>query len=142
LYRTVCAWIDPQDVDRVLAAPVDVIIDEETVLQPDVLVLPEGTRVTKRSYRIPLPIWVAEVLSPSTATRDRGAKLRIYGGAGVKEAWLLDPDGEAVEVHDLRLGKSASFGRDDIARSAVLDGFAVPVADLFPVADLPSSSSR
>jgi Uma2 family endonuclease len=37
------------------------------------------------------------VLSPSTAARDRGAKRRIYQGAGVAEYWIVDLDARLVE---------------------------------------------
>ena len=42
--------------DRVLIAPTDVVLDEETVLQPDLLVLPTGTRASRRPWRIPAPV--------------------------------------------------------------------------------------
>lgn len=38
-----------------------------------------------------------EVLSPSTAPRDRGAKRRIYQNAGVGEFWIVDLDARLVE---------------------------------------------
>jgi len=119
--------------DRILFAPTDVVLDEETVLQPDLLVLPEGTRATKRPWRIPAPIWIAEVLSPKTAERDRGVKLRLYARLGVKEAWLVDPDTETIEVRDLTTGTAALFRAGERATSRVLPGFAVDVAGLFEV---------
>ena len=36
------------------------------------------------------PDWVCEVLSPSTASIDRGRKLRIHAEAGVADAWLVN----------------------------------------------------
>ena len=42
---------------------------------------------------------VVEVLSPDSAERDRGVKLREYAAAGVQEYWLLDPDAERIEVY-------------------------------------------
>ena len=43
---------------------------------------------------------VVEVLSPDSAARDRGVKLRDYAAAGVQEYWLLDPEAERIEVYD------------------------------------------
>ena len=43
---------------------------------------------------------VVEVLSPDSAERDRGVKLRDYAAAGVQEYWLLDPETERIEVYD------------------------------------------
>lgn len=45
------------------------------------------------------PDWVCEVLSPSTAAKDRVLKLPRYGKAGVGWAWIVDPDHETVEVY-------------------------------------------
>ncbi len=44
------------------------------------------------------PDWVCEILSPSTARRDRGEKLPIYAGAGVGHAWIVDPVACTLEV--------------------------------------------
>ncbi|MCB9762178.1 MAG: Uma2 family endonuclease [Alphaproteobacteria bacterium] len=44
------------------------------------------------------PDWICEVLSPSTAPLDRARKLPIYGQAGVRWAWLVDPIARTLEV--------------------------------------------
>jgi Uma2 family endonuclease len=121
---------------RVLGSRTEVVAwveGEENVLQPDILVLPEGTRPTGRDWKAPTPVWVAEVLSPSTAKRDRGIKLRLYAAAGVREAWLVDPDTETVEVVDLVAGGHRTFPKGARADSSAIPGFAVDVAGLFAV---------
>jgi Uma2 family endonuclease len=47
------------------------------------------------------PDWVCEVLSPSTASLDRGKKLAIYARQGVAHVWLVDPQIETLEVFAL-----------------------------------------
>ncbi|WP_420440395.1 Uma2 family endonuclease [Candidatus Palauibacter sp.] len=44
------------------------------------------------------PDLAVEILSPSTASRDRGLKLRLYERQGVREYWIVDPDENAVDV--------------------------------------------
>ena len=44
------------------------------------------------------PDWVCEILSPSTASYDRGAKARIYAGWGLGHYWLPDPDRKSLEA--------------------------------------------
>ena len=39
-----------------------------------------------------------EILSPTTAGRDRGVKLKLYKQHGVTQYWIVDPDAEAIEV--------------------------------------------
>lgn len=47
------------------------------------------------------PDWVCEILSPSTVARDRMRKMRIYAEAGVRHAWLVDPQARLLEVYRL-----------------------------------------
>lgn len=106
---------------------------EEKILQPDAAVFPDGTRPTGRDWKAPIPVWVAEVLSPSTAKRDRGEKIRIYAAAGVREAWLVDPDMETIEVVDLATEQHRVHGKGEHAASAAISGFAVDVTAFFAV---------
>jgi Uma2 family endonuclease len=45
-----------------------------------------------------VPDWACEVLSPSTASKDRTLKLPLYAQAGVSSVWLLDPGPRTLEV--------------------------------------------
>lgn len=44
------------------------------------------------------PNWVAEVLSPATAAKDRVDKMGIYAESGVEHVWLVDPIARTLEV--------------------------------------------
>lgn len=50
------------------------------------------------------PDWVCEVLSPSTASLDRGDKLKAYGEHAVRQFWFVDPEARTLEIleHDAR----------------------------------------
>ena len=126
-------WLGQDGRDRVLTAPFDVSIDNHNVYQPDVLVLPEGTRPTGIDWEAPTPIWVGEVISPSTAKRDR-SKLPHYADEGVEEAWLIYPRTERVEIHALQTGTITEHGRGEAVQSSVLDGFSLDLDQLFRVA--------
>jgi Uma2 family endonuclease len=54
--------------------------------------------VPDAAYTSLAPDWVCEILSPSTASLDRGRKLAIYAREGVPHAWLLDPIAQTLEV--------------------------------------------
>lgn len=47
------------------------------------------------------PDWVCEVLSPSTAARDRARKRPIYANHKVRHLWMVDPDAKTLEVFRL-----------------------------------------
>ena len=90
-----------------LAAPFDVNLDRYTVVQPDVMVFC-GKDPAGREIRAPYaPDLVIEVLSPSTASRDRLLKLRKYRESGVREAWLVSPGKRQIEVYLFSEGEDA-----------------------------------
>ena len=81
-------------------APTDVQLDcdDKTILEPDVFIVCDPAKVTpKRIYGN--PDFVAEVLSPSTARKDRFIKAKKYKYAGVKEYWLIDPKKKNIIVY-------------------------------------------
>jgi Uma2 family endonuclease len=55
-------------------------------------------RLPATAYFTLAPDWVCEVLSPSTELLDRAKKLRLYAGAGVGHAWLVNPITRTLEV--------------------------------------------
>ena len=64
-----------------------------------------------QTYFMAVPQWVCEVLSKSTARKDRAYKLPLYARAGVEHAWLIDPATQRVEIYtrqggDLRCTQS------------------------------------
>jgi Uma2 family endonuclease len=51
-----------------------------------------------KAYFVLAPDWVCEVLSPSTASLDRGDKLKVYAEFDVKHVWFLDPEARTLEI--------------------------------------------
>jgi Uma2 family endonuclease len=81
---------------RVLAGPADIIYDEETWVQPDILVVPaHEVSLDWRTYRSLL--LVVEVLSPSSARSDRLVKRAAYQEHGVGTYWVVDHEARAAE---------------------------------------------
>ncbi|MDR2505149.1 MAG: Uma2 family endonuclease [Oscillospiraceae bacterium] len=69
----------------------------QTVFEPDIVVVCDPAKVTD-NYVVGAPDLVIEILSPSTAGRDRVLKLNAYKDAGVLEYWIVDPVHKTVEV--------------------------------------------
>lgn len=120
---------------RVVGSPLDVRLDDTTVLQPDLVYL-----ATARTDRIGeqaiegAPDLVAEILSPATAYRDLTEKNRLYEIHGVREYWIVDSDTETVEVYAsgdegyALHRRRVNTGR---AASALFNGFELGLEDLF-----------
>ena len=69
------------------------------MVQPDLLFLAKEHQdiLTDANIR-GAPDLVIEILSPSTGQRDLGIKRGIYAKYGVREYWIVDPNGKTVEV--------------------------------------------
>ena len=122
------------DLGWVVQAPVGVVLDEENGVQPDLLYVSKGRAsiISERGVE-GAPDLVVEVLSPSTAARDRGIKMRRYAAAGVPHLWLLDADAPALEMY--RLGAEgyeliATYSSGSIARPDLFPGLDIPVDEL------------
>ena len=68
-------------------------------VQPDILFVSNGRlEIIADAWLMGAPDLVIEILSASTAGRDRGIKRDLYERHGVAEYWIVDPEGEAVEA--------------------------------------------
>ncbi len=83
---------------EVFASPADIILGPKILVQPDIFIVarPDSGRI-ERWEDAGVPLLAIEILSPSTAARDRGAKRNIYQRAGVTEYWIVDADSRLVE---------------------------------------------
>lgn len=109
--------------------------DVDTVVEPDITVVCDSTKLDHYGCK-GAPDMVVEILSPSTARRDRLVKFELYRRAGVREYWIVDPQNQSVEVYlrdennDLR--PHEVYTRGDTAKVTVLDGCTVELAKVFP----------
>ena len=86
----------------VVLSPSDVYLDDDvfTVVQPDLYIVCAKKPFREDGYLHGAPAWIAEVLSPSTRSKDLFLKSWKYKNAGVKEYWIVDPDTEKVIVYE------------------------------------------
>lgn len=130
-----CKFLEENPGGELYNAPFDVILDEHTVVQPDLLIVLENrrSRIVPEGLRR-APNLIAEILSPSDPERDTVLKRRLYAKFGVEEYWLVDPEAETVEILFLRQGEYETigvFGRDDTARSRLIPDLHVHLARVF-----------
>lgn len=105
---------------RVFFGPLTFAIDEHNALVPDVLAMRESEIPGALAKDIKQALVIGEVLSPSTASRDRNVKVAKYLGQGVAEVWLLDPKKETVEVHS-KDGSATASGAENVPSRALPD---------------------
>jgi len=80
-----------------LCAPMDVVLSDDTILQPDLLYIAKDRRAIVQQRIEGPPDLVIEILSPGTERRDRLAKLDLYARYGVSEYWIVDPASQLFE---------------------------------------------
>lgn len=125
---------------EVFVAPFDVRLSLEddygnpkTVIQPDVSVVCQKERLDNKGLK-GAPELVVEVLSPSTALKDRNEKLSLYREFGACEYWIVDPLYKTIERYVFKEGQQVSvkgFDMENIFESSYFKGFRIKVSDIF-----------
>ena len=131
------AFVRANELGDVFAGPIDVLFAEGDYLEPDIVFVRSGRGeiFSERGIEGP-PDLVVEVISPSTAGRDRGSKLERYRLYGVAEYWVVDPQQRTVEVWDLAgdVTEPVLLSMTDTVRFAPEDdghALEIPLAELF-----------
>lgn len=98
LFRLLDHHVRMKGIGEVLYAPIDVILSETSIVQPDLVYLdPARLGAISRRGIEGAPTLVIEILSPSTTLIDRSTKRQLYARHGVPFYWLVDPEEGAVE---------------------------------------------
>ena len=79
--------------------PLDWKISDDTVLQPDILIVCK--KIEKKYLDFP-PVLVVEVLSPSTAAKDRNVKMELYQIQQVQYYLIVDPQFKKIEIYQIQ----------------------------------------
>jgi Uma2 family endonuclease len=102
LYLILTEHVRRLGLGEVYLSPIDVILADVTVVDPDLVYLDAARldRVSERGIE-GAPTLAIEVLSPTTAAADRGAKLQLSAKYGVPHYWIVDPDARLIETYRL-----------------------------------------
>jgi Uma2 family endonuclease len=123
---------------QVFAAPLDVRLfpredqSDDTVVQPDILVVCDRTRIGKNSVDGP-PDLVIEISSPSNSFGEMFKKFQLYLEAGVREYWIIRPEAKQVQVHVLEEGRylSSVYHQDAVIPVSILPPFSLDLKTLW-----------
>lgn len=99
IYDLISDFVEGTDLGMVLFAPVDVVLSNENVVQPDLLFIAKNRMgILKRENIQGAPDLVVEILSEGTKKWDLEIKRKLYEKYGVREYWIVDPEARSVEV--------------------------------------------
>ena len=143
LFTTITGHIAQNDLGTAVISPVDVRLELNDVVEPDIVFVARGRdSLLDGKFIDGVPDHVVEVLSPSTQRTDLILKRALYARAGVPEYWIADPSRKTLVI--LRLGTDGVYAAksqtSDRVESDVLAGLTIDPKQLF--ANLPSETRR
>ena len=118
---------------RVIGAPVDVATADNSVLQPDLVVV-RAEDIRGKDFDLP-PLLAVEVLSPSNRGYDLVDKREHYERAGIPSYWVVDPERAELIAWELREGNYV-----EVARVSGQEPFEAELP--FPVTIVPDEITR
>ena len=128
-------FVAENDLGEVFIAPCDVVLSDTDVVQPDLLfVSKERSHIINEDNIRGAPDLVIEILSPSTAQRDRTLKRTLYALHGVPEYWQADTDAKIAMVLTLDNGEykvAGIYGEGQMLVSPLLQGFTLEIDKIF-----------
>ncbi len=107
--------------------------ETEEGVQPDIVYVSRAAaeRLVDEGIR-GAPDLVVEILSPSTAGRDRSIKKKLYQRQGVAQYWIVDADAETIEVWDFASRTGPEKYSDSLSvRLVGLDAGTIDLARVF-----------
>ena len=131
----VVTFVKDGDLGWVFNPPTDVLLTDHHVVQPDLIfVSREREHIITEANIQGAPDLVVEILSPSSATRDRQDKFDMYAMHGVAEYWMISPEARIVRVFLLRdgvFGEVGRYGDNDMLTSTTLEGLEIDLSEVF-----------
>ena len=137
LYLKLGPFVREHRLGVVLYAPVDVLLSEHDIAQPDLLFISnERAGILKKANVVGAPDLVIEILSSSTRRRDETLKRDRYERFGVLEYWLVDPLSRTVRVFrrsgtEFLAAQHLSAAAGDVLTTSLLPGLEIPVSEIF-----------
>ena len=129
------AHVRERRLGRILAAPIDVILADSTIAQPDIVfVRAERDSIIVRRGIEGAPDLVVEILSASSLRQDRTTKAALYARFGVPHYWIVDPDDHLVELYELSEASYrlvARHGGDEVMTAAPFPELRIRLADVW-----------
>jgi len=107
---------------------------DDIVVQPDITVVCDLSKVEGEKSCVGSPDLIIEILSPSTAKKDKTTKFKLYEKYGVHEYWIVDPNCKTVDTFILENGKYGyvnHYAQTDTIPVHVLKDCNIDLAEVF-----------
>jgi Uma2 family endonuclease len=130
-------WLRAHPSGEVYAAPLDVVLSDADVVEPDILFVSNERADILGKWVHGAPDLVVEILSPGTRRTDEVTKRRLYDRVNVREYWIVDGEIDAVKVdrrqEDASFPQVAELSREEghSLTTPLLPGFSLSLAELF-----------
>jgi Uma2 family endonuclease len=137
LFLALGKYLEAHPVGHLYAAPIDVILSDTDVVQPDIVLVSNERREVLGTWIHGAPDLVVEIVSPSSRRTDEVTKPRLFDRFDVREYWVVDPEIEAVKVYRRTesggFARAAELSREDghVLESPLLPGLAIALRELF-----------
>lgn len=108
--------------------------DIKTVVEPDIVVVCDKSKLDDEGCK-GAPDLIVEIVSPSTARKDRVEKFNLYEKFGVKEYWIVEPESKIVSVFTLqdnkRYGRPEIYTDEDKIKAFIFDDLVIDLKSVF-----------
>ena len=136
--------IEAHDLGSVLPSPVDVVLSDYDVVQPDIVfVARERLGIIGREIAGP-PDLTVEIISPGSARLDRTVKRKLYAAHGVRYYWVVDPRSRRLEEYELAGSAYRLRSRTeemDTFRPGLFPDLEIPLGRIWAQRESPSGTS-
>ena len=126
-------FLKPTSKCQIFYAPIDVYLSDDTVVQPDIIVVCDPQKLEKKGC-VGAPDLVVEILSPGTAKLDWNDKFKLYEAAGVREYWIVNPEEQFVHVFQRVDGKfllNGAYCAEDSVKIGIFEDVAIDLKNVF-----------
>lgn len=128
-------FLQPKARCQIFYAPIDVYLNEDTVVQPDIIVVCDPQKIELKGC-VGAPDLIVEILSPSTSKTDWKDKYQLYEQVGVREYWIVNPDDRLLHVFRLTDGKfqlTGTYTAEDSVHIGIFDDVVLDLKNVFAV---------
>jgi len=122
LAQLVRNFVEERDLGEVFLAPCDVILSDEDIVQPDIFFISKERLdiITQKNIQ-GVPDLIIEIVSHYNPKIDKILKKKLYERYGVREYWIVDPEGREIEVFVLEKGKFHSVFESHLFKGLKVD---------------------